>query len=333
MVVRRALALTNTPDEAAADPQRPLGRNHTKEEVMSELNASPKRRARATKAVLALLAVTALGAASAGPAQAEPRGPCDGACPRATVLYNTRAFSTPYLNARTQVPQKAGIVTVECETRGAPAGRRNHPWWSRMSGGRWIHNGDLQGGQLGKRGIRYCPAPANDAPPVTPPSGFPPDVTSAPDVARYDDALSWSGGANCSGGFMPGAKRMQDWLRANWGSATIGGYNCRPNSASPSKTSIHGVGRASDWSRDAGNATHRAQVASFIARMSANGAAMARATGVQYWIWDRQQYSVRGTSVQRSDYSGPNPHTDHVHIEQNIAGSKLQTSYWRLAGG
>ncbi len=178
-----------------------------------------------------------------------------------------------------------------------------------------------------------APAPAPVPGPAPPPNGFPPDVTSAPDVARYDDAPSWSGGANCSGGFTPGAKRMQDWLRANWGSATIQGYNCRPNTANRSKTSIHGVGRASDWFRDAGNATHRAQVASFIARMSANGAAMARATGVQYWIWDRQQYSVRGTSVQRSGYSGPSPHTDHVHIEQNIAGSRLETSYWRLAGG
>jgi hypothetical protein len=33
-----------------------------------------------------------------------------------------------------------------------------------------------------------------------------------------------------------------------------------------------------------------------------------------------------------SRYGGPNPHTDHVHIEQNLAGSKLQTSYWKLAG-
>jgi len=67
--------------------------------------------------------------------------------------------------------------------------------------------------------------------------------------------------------------------------------------------------------------------------MSANGAAMARAMGVQYWIWNRQQYSVKGNSVARSRYTGPNPHTDHVHIEQNLAGSKLQTSYWRLARG
>jgi len=36
--------------------------------------------------------------------------------------------------------------------------------------------------------------------------------------------------------------------------------------------------------------------------------------------------------VVRSSYGGPNPHTDHVHIEMNIAGSRLRTSYWRRAG-
>jgi hypothetical protein len=181
-----------------------------------------------------------------------------------------------------------------------------------------------------------APTPPPPPPPPTPgsgPNGFPKDVTSAPDKAHYDDAASWSGGKNCSHGFTPGAKRLQAWIRANWGAATIQGYNCRPNTADRSKTSIHGVGRASDWFRKARDATQAAQVASFIQRMSANGAAMARAMGVQYWIWNRQQYSVRGTSVLRRKYTGPNPHTDHVHIEQNLAGSKLQTSYWRLAGG
>jgi len=172
------------------------------------------------------------------------------------------------------------------------------------------------------------PAPA----PGPPAGGFPPDVTSAPDKARYDDALSWSGGKNCSGGFTVGAKRLQAWIRANFGAATIQGYNCRPNTADRSKTSIHGVGRASDWFRKANNAAQAGQVASFIQRMSANHAAMARAMGIQYWIWNRQQYSVKNTGVVRSRYGGPNPHTDHVHIEQNLAGSKLQTSYWRLAG-
>jgi len=176
-------------------------------------------------------------------------------------------------------------------------------------------------------------APATTPAPPPAPNGFPKDVTSAPDQARYDDAASWSGGKNCSGGFTAGAKRMQDWLRANWGPANIGGYSCRPNTANTSRTSIHGVGRANDWFRSANKATEAAQVANFIQRMSANGAAMARAMGVQYWIWNKQQYNVKNTAVGVRSYSGPNPHTDHVHIELNLAGSRLETSYWRLTGG
>lgn len=169
-------------------------------------------------------------------------------------------------------------------------------------------------------------------PPPGPPAtgGFPRDVTSAPEKARYDDAANWK---NCTSGFTRGAKRMQDWLRANWGPAQIGGYACRQNTANKKKTSIHGVGRANDWHRNAGNPTQAGQVASFIQRMSANNAAMARAMGVQYWIWNRQEYSVKNTGVTKARYGGPNPHTDHVHIELNHAGANLQTSYWRLAGG
>jgi hypothetical protein len=174
------------------------------------------------------------------------------------------------------------------------------------------------------------PAPTPTPAPAPASGSFPKDVTSAPDKARYDDAGPWK---SCTRGFTPGAKRLQAWIRANWGPATIQGFNCRRNTADRSKTSIHGVGRASDWFRNARNKRQAAQVASFIRRMSANRAAMARAMGVQYWIWNRQQYSVRGTTVVRRRYTGPNPHTDHVHIEQNLAGSRLQTSYWRRAGG
>ncbi len=172
------------------------------------------------------------------------------------------------------------------------------------------------------------PAPP-PRPPAPRPGKFPPDVNSAPDKARYDDAASWSGGKNCIGGFTRGAKRLQDWLRASYGPQKIQGYACRPNTDDTSKTSIHGIGRASDWFRNAGNAAQAGQVASFIQRMSANRAAMARATGVQYWIWNRQQYSVKNSGVVRSRHGGPNPHTDHVHIEQNLAGAALRTSCWR----
>lgn len=183
-------------------------------------------------------------------------------------------------------------------------------------------------------GATPAPAPAPEPAPTPPPApaGFPADFTSAPDVARYDDAGPWAGGRNCTGGFTAGAKRMQAWLRANYGAATIQGYNCRRNTADRSRTSIHGVGRANDWFRNASDAADRAQVNSFILRMSANGAAMARAMGIQYWVWNHNQYSVRGNAVRVRAYGGPNPHTEHVHLEMNLAGSRLATSYWRAAG-
>ncbi len=149
-------------------------------------------------------------------------------------------------------------------------------------------------------------------------AGFPKDVTSAPDKARYDDAASWSGGKNCTGGFTAGAKRLQDWLKANYGAASIQGYNCRPEHGRPLQDEHPRVGRASDWFRNAGNAKQAGQVASFIKRMSAHGAAMARAMGVQYWIWNRSSTASRPAvsgALRRSK-----PHTDHVHIEQNLAG-------------
>lgn len=174
-----------------------------------------------------------------------------------------------------------------------------------------------------------APPPPAPPPPGTPQPAFPADVTTAPDRARYDDAAAWDDGRNCSNGFKRGAQRLQDWIRANYGPQKIGGYSCRRNTANRSRTSIHGVGRANDWFRNANNSTEAGQVASFIQRMSANGAAMARAMGVQYWIWNRQQYSVKNTGVVRSRYGGPSPHTDHIHIEVNLAGAALETSYWR----
>lgn len=173
------------------------------------------------------------------------------------------------------------------------------------------------------------PNPTPSPSPTPGAGGFPRDVTSAPDTARYDDAGAWK---SCTSGFTRGSKRLQAWLRASYGPATIGGFNCRPNTADPSKTSIHGVGRANDWFRDVNSPKHRGQVAGFIRRMTANGAAQARAMGIQYWIWNKKQYSVRGRSVLVRPYGGPSPHTDHVHIEMNLKGARLQTSYWKLPG-
>lgn len=61
-------------------------------------------------------------------------------------------------------------------------------------------------------------------------------MTRASDRARYDDAGPWNGGANCSSGFSAGAKRLQAWIRYQFGAQDIGGYSCRTRAWSAAAT-------------------------------------------------------------------------------------------------
>ncbi|HEY7621884.1 MAG TPA: hypothetical protein VH834_19065 [Solirubrobacteraceae bacterium] len=318
-----------------------------------------ERVARRPGVLVAAAAALAAVVVGAGVAEAAAPVPCS---PRGGGKYNC-SFYVPGNGKSGGSPVQAGPRTVgylhkgtnwvTCQQVGGRVTRGeffNNNWaWTLADNNKagWVNAVYASGGDNDGpfRGVPNCNgshgappgaagAPAPKPPPKRPSSGkkFPGDMTSARDRARYDDAGPWNGGANCSGGFTVGAKRLQDWIRYQFGAQDIGGYNCRPNTADTSKTSIHGVGRANDWFRNAGNPAQAAQVRRFMRRMSARGAAMARAMGIQYWIWNHQQYQVRNTGVARSSYGGPNPHTDHIHIEMNLPGSRLRTSYWRLAG-
>lgn len=152
---------------------------------MRHLGSSPRHAARARTAVLALMAVSALGGAVAGPADAKPIGPCDGPCPPkpppastpapkpkpklVTVYLNTYAYSTPYRNARHRYPLRPTTYIATCEAYSSSAGRFGNRWWTRLRSGVWVNNGDLNGGV--KMNIGNCRAPRNDA--VTKPKPAP----------------------------------------------------------------------------------------------------------------------------------------------------------------
>jgi putative cell wall-binding protein len=53
----------------------------------------------------------------------------------------------------------------------------------------------------------------------------------------------------------------------------------------------------------------------------------ARRVGVMYVIWNKRIWSVYGNEVWR-DYTGPVPHTDHVHISFSWDGAMARTSWW-----
>jgi hypothetical protein len=97
--------------------------------------------------------------------------------------------------------------------------------------------------------------------------------------------------------------------------------------------SEHKEGRAWDWSVNYSNTTQRAQVANLTAwlmRTDAHGNryAMARRLGVQYMIWNRHIWSTSQAGAGWRPYTGPDPHTGHVHFSFGWAGAMAKTSYW-----
>lgn len=116
--------------------------------------------------------------------------------------------------------------------------------------------------------------------------------------ARYDPA----GGA-CSGGLTPAAAALRATISRETGITDIGGYACRANTASPSRLSVHAVGRALD-------VMVRGERGDRIADALLRGAGP---LGVQLVIWRRRIW--RSGSGDLRTYGGPNPHTDHIHVE------------------
>ncbi|MFN8103203.1 MAG: hypothetical protein U0U69_01930 [Acidimicrobiia bacterium] len=132
-------------------------------------------------------------------------------------------------------------------------------------------------------------------------------AAAAEGPATYDEAPAWDGGASCSHGLTTAATALAATLRARFGPLEIGGYSCRPNTASSGRTSVHGVGRALDVMTTAG-----APIADWLLAHSSE-------LGVQLVIWNRSLWRAGAAEVR--PYGGPNPHTDHVHVEVRIGAT------------
>lgn len=111
-----------------------------------------------------------------------------------------------------------------------------------------------------------------------------------------------SGPTRCSGGPAPGMVKIRDKMMQTFPGLRDGGiYNCR-NVRGGSTLSYHAGGRAWD-----AMTTDRALGDRVFAWCIANASAL----GLEELIWYRQIWTPsRGVHP----YSGPNPHTDHVHI-------------------
>ncbi len=96
--------------------------------------------------------------------------------------------------------------------------------------------------------------------------------------------------------------------------------------------SEHKEGRALDWAVSAFNANQAAEVQSVTDWLTAtvNGvpAANARRFGIMYMIWNHRIWGAYKLDQGWQPYTGPVPHTDHVHFSFGWNGAKKSTSWW-----
>jgi hypothetical protein len=102
-------------------------------------------------------------------------------------------------------------------------------------------------------------------------------------------------------------------------------------------TSEHKEGRALDYMLNNNDASERAIANTVVDWMLAtdghgNKHAIARRMGLQYIIWNRQIWSSSRASEGWRNYTGDNPHTDHIHFSFGWPGARKETSWWTAAG-
>lgn len=169
-------------------------------------------------------------------------------------------------------------------------------------------------------GLRAAPNPRGWLPPA--------DVRTIADRQKvsYTAAGAWNGGRNCSGGLKSGTRKVGDFIKATFPGVTgYGGYACRPNTADHSELSVHGSGRAMDImiplvGGDANNSRGDA-IANYLIKN-------AEAMGIQFVIWDRNDWGASRAAPKLRAYGGPSPHTDHIHVELSPAGAAGMTTWF-----
>ncbi len=137
-----------------------------------------------------------------------------------------------------------------------------------------------------------------------------PDALAAASPVPYDVPPQWTGPESCAGNLRPGARALGEYTKAHLGVRSVSGYSCVADGNIAGRTSMHGTGRAIDLMHP----TDGAAVADWLIANSGE-------LGVQLVIWDHGVWQGSRGARAFSRYTGPNPHTDHVHVELTEAGA------------
>jgi hypothetical protein len=149
------------------------------------------------------------------------------------------------------------------------------------------------------------------------------------DYAPHEPPMS------CDPHAKPGMLLCRKYLLRRFGQRPGSPENIvRGCSAGDGQTSEHIEGRAFDLMTN--GTAHGDQVVSELLAPDADGNAHAliRRLGIMYIIWNRRMWRAyqhpAGTRVW-TPYTGPNPHTDHVHLSLGWDGARAETSGYRGA--
>lgn len=143
--------------------------------------------------------------------------------------------------------------------------------------------------------------------------------------AALDVAAPYQKGTQCLTENQPGAVAFAKLLNSTYGTRTYGILRrCAAE---------HGEGRALDWMINAKNTDQLAlanALTRWLAAPDAQGrpGAMARRFGINYIIWNRQQWRAWAPERGWVAYYGVSPHTDHIHFSFNWDGAYKRTSWW-----
>jgi hypothetical protein len=139
---------------------------------------------------------------------------------------------------------------------------------------------------------------------------------------------------SCQPDPKPGVLGWRDLLNATYGPHTAYTY---PANGCTSGSSEHEDGRALDYMLNINNPADRSVADDVLAWLLAtdsygNRHAMARRLGVMYMIWNDRIWRSYNPDAGWQDYTGSNPHRDHIHFSFGWAGALKQTTWWTQAG-
>lgn len=155
-----------------------------------------------------------------------------------------------------------------------------------------------------------------------------PDINSWP--SSIEGWAAYDGQTTCSPTAKPGVTAFLNLLTSVYPSTGSLGITRACNIGGRSE---HKEGRALDWRVNVNSSKEREiarQALYWLLSTDKYGHwhAMARRLGMMYVIWNRRIWKAYSDPERWHSYTGPNPHTDHVHFSFSRRGAAKQTSFW-----